>query len=64
MAVELEQSLHYCLSESKMPQLDNLEYMASLWAVMLGLFNCHPYIVIFIWDNKECLSGSVVAVPM
>ena len=25
--------------------------MTSLWAVMYGLFNCHPYITIFICDN-------------
>ena len=27
--------------------------MANLWAVMYELFNCHPYIAIFIWD--KCL---------
>ena len=40
----VEQSLHYCLSESKMIGIS----MASFWEVMYGLFNCHPYIAIFI----------------
>ena len=46
----VEQSLHYCLSESKM----------TFWNIygqplgsMYGLFNCHPYTAIYniIWVN-------------
>ena len=50
VGMSVEQSLHYCLSDSMMPQLKSLKY-GQLLCSNVGLLNCHPYIAIFIWDN-------------
>ena len=52
VGMAVEQSLHYCLSESKMPQLDCLEY-----GQPLGSNVCHPYIAMgqeFMRVNNVC----------
>ena len=57
----VEQSLHYCLSESKMPYVTR---MAILLVIMCGLFNCHPYIAIFVWDFFFGMLGIMIWWPV